>query len=301
MKGGLSIGIPLTVLQCGVHHHTGVPIEWPVIANNFLVSYAVYDGDRIDGGPFDDQRRMTSIATVASSLFYSEYSIPLGLITLSLGLFYSDIKPKIAPIKPFFVGAAWTLAIYYFPILFSAPNSKFMNELLTPAALFLSISALSHGADICDITEDAEQEIYTPAVIMGKEKAYYYLIATVLASSLLHELSPSRFLAYDLISMSVVLGLCYECVEITLFLGSLISIVYAYTNIEQLLTTLLASTEVSHKIAIDTMMNLLENTKQLPPPIRKVVVESYLTILQYGDRVGSKLLTVYENLIRKYL
>ena len=301
MKGGLSIGIPLTVLQYGVHHHTGVPIEWPVIANNFLVSYAVYDGDRIEGGPFSDERRMTTIATVASSLFYSEYSIPLSLITLTLGLFYSDIKPKIAPIKPFFVGTAWTLAIYYFPILFSDPNTRYMNELLTPAALFLSITSLSHGADIYDITEDTEQEIYTPAVLMGKEEAYYYLITTVLASSLLHELSPSRFLPYDIISMSVVLGLYYECMEIPLFLGSIFSIVYASANTEQLLSTLLSSTEVSHKIAIDTMINLLENTKQLPHPVRKIVIETYLTILQYGDSIGSKLLTVYEDLIRKSL
>ena len=70
---------------------------------------------------------------------------------------------------------------------------------------------------------------------------------------------------------------------------------------EQLLSTLLASTEVSHKIAIDTMIALLENTKQLPPPVRKIVVETYLTILQYGDSIGSKLLAVYEDLIRKSL
>ena len=301
MKGGLSIGIPLTVLQYGVHHSTGVSIEWPVIANNFLVSYAVYDGDRIEGGPFSNERRMTTAATVASSLFYSEYSIPLSLITLTLGLFYSDIKPIIAPIKPFFVGAAWTLAIYYFPILFSDPNTIYMNELITPAALFLSISSLSHGADIYDIMEDTDKNICTPAVLMGKEEAYCYLITVVLASSLLHELSPSRFLPYDLICMSVVLGLYYESVEITLFWGSVISIIYAYANVEQLLSTLLASTEVSHKIAIDTMINLLENTKQLQSPLRKIVIETYLTILQYGDRVGSKLLTVYEDLIRKSL
>ena len=301
MKGGLSIGIPLTLLQYGVHHNTGVSIDWPIIANNFLVSYAVYDGDRIGGSPFSNERRSTSTATIASSLFYSEYSIPLSLLTLSLGLFYSDIKPKIAPIKPFFVAFVWTLAIYYFPLLFSEPDSKYMHELLTPAALFLSISSLSHGADICDIVEDTEEEVYTPAVLMGKEEGYYYLIATVLASSLLHEISPSNFLPYDILSICVVLGLYYECMEITLFFGVIFSIIYAYCNTETLLSTLLVSTEGSHKIAIDTMINLLENTKNLSPPVRKVVVETYLTFLQYGDSMGSKLLTIYEDLIRKSL
>ena len=160
MKGGLSIGIPLTVLQYGVHHHTGVPIEWPVIANNFLVSYAVYDGDRIDGGPFSNERRMTTIATVASSLFYSEYSIPLSLITLILGLFYSDIKPKIAPIKPFFVGTIWTLAIYYFPILFSDPNTRYMNELSHQQHYFCRLVHY-HMVQTYMISQKMQNKMYT--------------------------------------------------------------------------------------------------------------------------------------------
>ena len=193
------LGIPLTLLQVGVHPmHTVSPL---LAANNFLLGSAIYDADRLDSNSTVDSRWVSRGSTLASMLVYASDSSTLWLapIVLALHLGYANFKPSIGPIKPFFVACFWTIAVYYAPLWWSTAD----QDVFTPAAFFLHIAALSHAADIEDVRDDAEDGIITPAVTMGTT-ADAYTIATSLGACFMHALSPVCSRAYDALFLSIV-------------------------------------------------------------------------------------------------
>ena len=82
MRNGLFVGIPLTLLQIGVHRHTGGLVDPYLVVNNFLLANAVYDADRIEGDMLAPERMPTRISGLCSSAFFaSDASTTVTLVS----------------------------------------------------------------------------------------------------------------------------------------------------------------------------------------------------------------------------
>lgn len=296
MRSGAIIGIPLTLLQVGIHHHTHGLVDLPSVANNFFVCSAVYDADRLESEWFHSDRTLTRCSAVASSLFYASHPSTQPLVPVVWGLHtaYTGLKPTLAPIKPFFVSAFWTIAVYYVPLLRAGSND---DSLLFPASFFLSIAALSHAADVFDREDDLARGIVTPAVAMTERDARRYTFGLLLASAGLHALSSQPFLPYDVVCVASAWTLLYGNVLPAATIAGTVCLVYANAHDVELLTELLRSTEASHKWAIALSTTGIEQAFHLPEPYRSWTVKAILASVEQGDAVGRAILDLFKTSI----
>ena len=322
---GLSIGIPLTLLQSmSMNLHYGASIHpsfTPVqIASNFLISSAIYDSDRMDENTTKFEKGLVEANVVASLAYLSQdtWTLPLVPIVYFLKNDYSDIKPTIGPVKPFFVALFWVIAVYYLPLLHFHDLQGF-NDIKTPLSLFLSLSAFSHAADINDIDEDFENEVITPAVRMGEIEAVNYAIACVLASIVIHNLhiNYAKLDAfYDVCSLFVTIFIlsinnleeeqAKKDVEIyrnlcIMFFGSGIFIEYLKNKDKipiEIATTILHSSEGVHKQTIDFITWTVEEIDDYPEAIKDILLNILTHGIVLGDKIGSLLLKFYLNVIK---
>lgn len=300
---GASIGVPLTIMQFSAHHHTGASIDAALIANNFILGYGIYGGDRIDAQWWQPDRYKTSLATIASSAFFVPYFFPLSILSLCLGLQYDTIKRSIARLKPFFVSLMWTIAVYYFPLLYTASpqTGLFLWEPFVPSSIFLSIAALSHGADIIDIEEDRANGILTPAVLMEKKEATHYMLCLMFAGFLLHSLSPGFVISYDIACLSAITGLYFETVEISILVGISFAVLWVRDNIDTIAAKLLVSTEMTHKVTIEVLVDAVRCSDALPDNVRFLFLNLIVHVAELGDKVGSHILLLYLHSILRSL
>lgn len=299
-SGGLLIGIPLTLLQCGVHVHTGANVDVATVANNFAVCEAVYTADRLVDNEEDATHwRMATarFAAGASTLFYAsapQTAVLAGLVPL-LHLRYWNLKPYIAPVKPFFVAALWTVVVYFVPIW----RTMGVTHVDVPqcAAFFLSISALSHATDIVDVAEDRDAGVYTPAVLMENE-CVQYAIALALASAFLDAFSLHPVPLYDAITLTATASIVFNAVALSSLLGFAFCASYAMQHDYKLLNALLRSTERPHHIAIEYSTRIIEFAFTLDEPWRSVIVQYTLALASWGDDVGHNMLQLYTRAIQ---
>jgi len=296
MRGGSIIGVPLTLLQLGV----GVPhLHLLDVANNVAVCHAIYDADRMTSPPWAEERLSTRLAALASTAYYA--STPetawMAPLVLLLHAGYTPLKPYLAPVKPFFVSAMWTLAIYYAPFL----KSHAPLETLMPAALFLSLTSLSHAADVADLEEDARDGVLTPAVRMGRDEAKRYAVAVTLAAVVLHAWSPLPNLPEDALLLAATYGVLTDSVVVASAVAFGFAGVHVATHDVELLGAWLRATEGSHKFAIEFAVETVRRAAFLPSPYREAALDACFWLLDHGDRFGSTMLDVYENAVRDRL
>ena len=310
LPGG-SLGIPLTLLQLtATRLHTGsVPIIEPtLVAANFLLGSAIYGADRIDTNTTNLDKILVKSSTVGSLAYFSTdpWTLPIVPLIYILHEYYADLKKIIGPIKPFFVSVFWTIAIFYLPIA-KSHNPDDFNDILTPATFFLSMSGFSHIADITDIEEDRNNEVYTPAVLMGKDEAIHFGLACILASVVIHELHPNHSVVdfvYDLASISVAVAFVNkEFRYASMYIGIISILIRLYISVNRIprldiILWILQSTESSHASAIDLATWLVKGTENIQQPYKKYLIESALKIIEIGDDVGHQLLLYYADLLR---
>ena len=69
MRGVTFIGVPLTVLQLGIHSHTGANVDSWTVANDVWVCNAICDADRIDAPFWHSKHIGTRTSTFLSSSY----------------------------------------------------------------------------------------------------------------------------------------------------------------------------------------------------------------------------------------
>ncbi|RPF82152.1 MAG: hypothetical protein CBC65_001020 [Rhodothermaceae bacterium TMED105] len=299
MKTGFFVGVPLTLLQLGVHTKTGAMIDPSLVGCNFLLGHAIYDADRMTTPLLDPERTSTRIAAAASTVLLasheeSRWAAPLVPL-LHFG--YTPLKPLIlAPVKPFFVAAAWTAIVYYVPLSYS--GTPVPTDMTSPASVFLLLSTLSHALDIVDIDEDTMEGTATPAVRMERKNAKNYMVALSLATSSVYLHSPIYNEVFEALFLISILGAYLESVTFTrtALLGFVV--VYALQHDVEFLSYLLRSTEISHKVAIEETIKITDLARQLPHPWKRIILESTIQAFKFGDFVGSKLIHLYELALR---
>lgn len=299
MRGGLAVGIPLTLLQtCLVPEAHITPID---VVNNFAVAEAIYTADRLDTPWYAMERLPTRVAAVVSSAYYASEPSTALLVPLVLVLHtsYSSLKTTIAPVKPFFVACMWTLAIYYVPLL--RAHLHLFDDVLTPAWMTLSIAGLSHAADVVDIEDDRKRDLHTPAVQMGKPEASFFVIATLLASNWLHCLSPSSFVLYDIASAAFGLALLAEDAAVGIALFVLCTAAYVSHYDLDIAGRLLKATEIPHDASINLIVDMSKSIESLPAPLQKNAFRLLSHVVQNGDRVGGQIVEWYLSLLFKRL
>lgn len=299
MRSGAVIGIPLSLLQLSIHHHTHGLVDLPSVANNFLVCSAVYDADRLDSEFFHPDRTVTRWSAVGSSLFYASHPATQPLVPVVWGLHtaYTALKPALAPIKPFFVSAFWTIAVYYVPLLRADLSWTGDDTLLLPASFFLSIAALSHAADIVDREDDLARDIVTPAVAMTERDARVYTFGLLFASVWLHSQSSQPFLPYDVVCIASAWTLLYDQALPAAGIAGAVCLAYANAHDVELLSELLRSTEASHKWAIALSTSGIEQAFHLPEPYRSWTIKAILASVEQGDAVGRAILDLFKTSI----
>ena len=238
-------------------------------------------------------------ALSAAYLLQTPATAPLVPVLAVLHLWYRDLaRMGGAREVPFLVSLLWTLWIYYLP-LWHAGVEATASTPATPATMFLALAALSHAADLGDVAEDAAQGIRTPAVLMGDAEARRYVVALALGAIVLHAQTPIAFPPLDMLLLGVVAATLYETPMIGI--ASAIGVALAYASVYELevLSALLRSTESSHGIAITSTLDLVDWAATLPDPWRQRVLEGVIQAFQGGDRVGSVLLHLYEQALRR--
>jgi hypothetical protein len=298
MKTGVFVGIPITLLQWGVHTHTGAIVDVPLLASNFLLGHAVYDADRMTTAFTHPERTTTRLAAFASTAILSAdpgslWAAPLVPL-LHAG--YTPAKPILAPIKPFFVAAMWTLIVYYIPI--SHSHVPIPNDITAPATIFLFLSTLSHVLDVADIEEDVMENVTTPAVQMGRTGALAYTSACALATVVVHSQSPISSTLIDLLFLGVLAGAVCESKAFSQASVIVILLCYATVYDVELLGLLLRSTEASHRIAITTTLGIVDTVHTFPIELKRPILEATIQAFKFGDYVGSGLIKLYEAALR---
>ena len=289
-----AVGIPLTVLQICLH--PDLPMAPWDVAANFAVAHAVYDADR-QATPAPSTR----LAAAAGATYYlaDPATAPLAPVVPILNLGYRLLKPWLAPCKPFFVAALWTACVYSVPLL--RHRGVWCEDVATPAALFLSLAALSHAADISDVAEDRAAGVHTPAVAMGEAEAGAYAITLGLAAALLHSHSPHPNVVYDLAHMAALGAILAKKERLAIALGVAYTAAYVDTHDVEVITALLRSTEWSHKSAIAFGTAAVEHAFTLDEPWRSRIADAVLRAIRAGDGGGAALLQWYEDAIRDRL
>lgn len=290
MRSGTIIGIPLTLLQFGVHHH----ISPELIAQNFLLCNSIYDADRFTKATTLGPRLVSRASTLLATVSYAsdEHLKPLAPLIPILHAGYGTFKHYIAPIKPFFVAGLWSTLVCY------VPNYD-TNVALTSVALFLNIAALSHAVDIVDVEEDSQNGIITPAVTLGKEGAMQYAIALQLSSIIVDCVSPTPHVLYSTLSLITLIGILTDKAKESMLVGLFFMAAYAYSNDLELIMSLLRNTETPHKLAISSALHLTQIAMQLEEPYRSRALDVIFNIVNGGDAVGSFMLHTFEKLLRR--
>lgn len=294
MRGGAVIGIPLTILQAGFHPESIDP--W-LVANNVAVASAVYDADRLTSSFFALDRLGTRLSALASTAFYasSPATLPIVPMVVGLHLYYTSLKPSIAPIKPFFVALFWTIAVYYVPLL--RQSLPLTDDNALAASFFLSIAALSHVADLVDREADAHDHILTPAVRMQPQESITYAFALGFTSILLHTISDRPSVCYDAFLVSTIAGVVTEQVPVAAATAFVCTLVYAATHQAELLSWMLTNSEGVHSVAISLSTTSIERAFHLPEPWRSALIRLLLTLADNGDTMGHQILKAYERAI----
>lgn len=289
MRSGLVIGIPLSVLQFGVHHH----ISPELITQNFLLCSAVYDADRFTPETPQISRLVSRSSAIAATYLYAidPHLRPLAPLIPTLHLWYTPLKPFLAPVKPFFVSFLWCVLVCYVP-----PHDTDVSA--EALSLFLNIAALSHAADVLDLDEDREAGVITPAVSMGMETAVQYALALQFASILVDVMSTQPHLLYEALSLVSLVGIVTQRSTESALVGTLIIAVYVSTHDLELMMTLLKSSEVTHKMAISSAVDLAQRALLLDEPYRSRAVDILFRVINIGDMVGSSLLNLFETTLR---
>lgn len=293
MRAGWAIGVPLTLLQWSIHQHTPGLVDLPSTVNNVLVSGAIYGADRTGVTP------ATQLAMVGATCFYASdpATFPVAPCVPLLHYGYASvIKPRVAPVKPFFVSFFWTVAIYYVPLL--RAHAPAPDDALLPASLFLSVACLSHVADVVDRASDAAEGLATPAVQL-EDGAAEYACALWATSVLLHGASPQPNAWYDAAVLAVVVAVTARppsaCVAATAT-GALLG---AYVWRVELVRHLLQSSDTPHSMAMATFLNTEHAIRaQLRAPWRGIALDALFATFNAADDLGHHLLVFAERVMR---
>ena len=166
MRGGYGVAVPLVLVQSvfqSMHLNRLTPVTPPEIALDLALAHAVYGKDRLSA---DDQvgRVTTAVCLYGAMTYFASdvWTAPLAPIAGYLHYEYKNSKSTIAPIKPIVVGACWTAATYFQPLLIRHDASLF-DDPGRAASLLLVMITVSHIADIDDIDNDRQAGVITPA------------------------------------------------------------------------------------------------------------------------------------------
>lgn len=300
MKTGFFVGVPLTLMQLCVH--TQVPPS-TLVACNFLLGHSIYDADRMTSPRFDPERTSTRLAMLASAAILASHqgSAKISPLVPALHFGYTPLKPALAPVKPFFVASAWTILVYYVPLLYGGTDLP--PDVATPATIFLLLSTLSHSLDILDIDEDVSEGVTTPAVFLSEggeriEEAKHYAIALSLATCVVYTHSPQYSELLELLFFSCTASIVSESTFVGGVLSMLTVLFYVRTHEFEILGKMLESTEVSHKIAIEKIIEMSELIKVTPQPWRNVLIELTTSAVNFGDEMGSHMIHMFLNALK---
>ena len=297
MCAGLLAGIPLTLLQYGVH----LAVDPVVVANNFLLAGAIYDADRLtDDAPASARLTSRAAALASTSVLASTpATAPLAPLVPALHLGYRRLKPRLAAAKPLVVAVLWTILVCDVPALSAGAS---LPPATVHGALLLNIAAFSHAVDVVDIEEDLHDGVHTPAVLMGRAEAQHYALALQLGSVALDLAAPNPHLPYDLVALVVLGGILAEVsVATSAATSALILVALAASHDLELAMFVLRSTEMTHQLAVDAAIDLTTWCLELPDALRRPAINGVLAVINGGDDVGGQLLRVFEAALRRRL
>ena len=151
--------------------------------------------------------------------------------------------------------------------------------------------------DIVDL-EDFENNMRTPAVMMGEVQAKWYAAYCILATCVVHAASPIHFVPVDMLLLSLGASLIFESEVIAASTITAIVIAYLLCYDVEILGFFLRSTEQTHKFAISATLDAVEFARDLPSPWKQRVLECTIQMFKIGDFMGSQLLHLYETVLR---
>lgn len=150
---------------------------------------------------------MLCIQWLSKDKFTSPFSI-----LLLFNAFYKQLKPKLGPLKPVFIGSMWIIASILLPSVAYSHNYEILQDFSSYLPPLLTIIGSSNIADIKDIDEDKEQNINTIPVIIGEEYSHYFTIVVMFISIIIHLNHPNYDfhsipdVLFDLNNLGIIIG-----------------------------------------------------------------------------------------------
>lgn len=173
-----------------------IPVSWDIIFVTYLLFYAIYLYDYIQGASSDkltngsradyflckDKSKCTVIVTslvlFALMVFFTSITITvIGMTILALGLLYGShfkkLTKKIPAFKNFFVSIVWAFMAIFAFIYYSVPITygAFMLALF----VFIRMMNIQILFDVRDMEGDREDGLLTVPAIMGDKKYPFIL------------------------------------------------------------------------------------------------------------------------------
>jgi len=168
-------------------------------------------------------------------------------------------------------------------------------------SLLLIISSLSHIADIPDIKEDEENNINTPAVILGEKNSYIFAYSLLIASVFTHGTQGNNLMDifYDVFSVLTVTSFINN-IQLSFFTFLLLLGYYKTQEyfLYNFITELFRLSDNFHSLATSSLPWIIHNTENLNPETRKFSIKNWINIMSYGDKMGGELLNCYTDVVK---
>lgn len=298
----VAVAAPLALFQFGTQHLTGTQVvDPPLLIADVALAYGVYGADRAEDSTSTLPMLASSVA--ASVWLLSDASTALfSPLPIVLNQCYGTLlKRKLDAWKPFFVSACWVALTYHIPVL-RAHDYVALNDLITPATLFLMIASTSQAADSLDIQEDVEDGLTTPAVAMGEDIARLYAVALAMSASLIGASASTMVGEFaDVLLAASVMYVLDTRVALLATTATLVALVRHHDL--EIVHALLKMSDGVHSMAIGLILTItdMRHPLPLPPSVLHHVQKAALEGMIQGDAMGSWLLRVYKDVISRHI
>ena len=305
------MSVPIVLMQClskSLLSGSFVGVDPPMALLDVAIASSIYSKDRSDASTASASETLAQTASMVGAttfLCQDVWTTPLAPLVPLLHYEYASRKREIARIKPLVVGAAWTCATYYLPVL-AEHDQQALCGLAYPLSYVFLFASISHLADIPDVDEDRASLVYTPAVLIDDPVRSKALALALTACGVLAHNGVHMYDFLDLLyDASVALALVAQIEDrrnlLVLTTACALYLTDHYTpNMSiNFISQILIASEPIHAFSIRLLPNFNNISAAWPPWLRAWVFDAIVRGISSGDSTGSRLVDFYVSLYRE--
>lgn len=298
MRGNsFNVAVQLAFTQSALqsmHTNAFMPIAPTEMALDFAVAQTVRGG--CQEGQRHEDRFITAVCMYGAMTYFASdlWTLPLAPILSYSHHNYNVVRSTLSPPTRRFVAGSFLTIVNYFQPLLIRHDATLLDGWWQAASVLAVMVAASHLDDLQHLDLDRNDGVTSKVVPL----------CLVALGLLVHQAPTYNTLDYAYDLAVVVFALTRSTTSETRPMVALIATVLMaarFNNefVVHLASMILASSEPLHSRAISAVPWIIEHTRDFPKPVRDMILDNTLQMMPLGDRIGSSILTLYSDLVRR--